>query len=112
MKNSVVFDGKHLYVNGEPVSGVGDIKLFKQMFPNPSGRVLMGGLGLGNDARYLVASPFVEHVTVYEIVPEVIDRYSFINNKLTIKQGDYFTAPKANYDLVINTIETIMEEGE
>jgi len=109
MSNTVVFLNRFLYVNGECVNGVGDVECFKKLFPNPKGKVLMGGLGLGRDVQYLLSCPDVTNLTVYEIIPEVIERYSPKDERLTIIQGDFFAADQTGYDLVIDTIEKIEE---
>ncbi len=76
------------------------------------GRVLMGGLGLGMVVAACLDKPDVEHVTVVELAPEVIElvadhELARYGSRLTVVQADAFAwepPPEAHYAAIWHDI--------
>ncbi len=72
MRSNARIRNGDLYVHGIPVSWSKDVDFFKtRVLPNPAGRILMLGLGLGNDVIWCLEHQ-IQRLVVVELVPDVI----------------------------------------
>ena len=91
---------------------------FPEKYPNPSGRILMGGLGLGLDTRYLLTFPEVSELVVVEKYKEVIEftlskwthlpfkwAFPLKDERLRIVQADFFTYSTGGMDNKVFTYD-------
>lgn len=102
---------KALFVGGECVHCSADLALFQKVFPAPSGRILMGGLGLGLDTKYILSFEEVSKLVVLELEPDIIALWKEKNPvqdpRLELVQGDFFSVSHDGFNLVINTCGVI-----
>jgi len=112
---------EQLSVNGKVVSTSDEVNYFRKWAPPLQGkRVLMGGLGFGNDAKHALAEG-VAHITVLEKEQEIIDRFVRVNPlvfadyRLRVEQGDWYNRDRTRdhlFDYVMNTISDYKLENE
>lgn len=99
-----------MYVDGKVVSHNDDIHHFKKAIkpyePLDGKRILMGGLGLGNDAIYCLDRG--AYVTVIELVPDVVELFVYSHPRLRVMVGDFFAleANPDDWDLIINSVDS------
>lgn len=98
-------DGETVMVD-DPLHWIG----MERLAEASSGRVLVGGLGLGIIVHHLVKNPNVESIEVIELNQDVIDLVTPLlpkDGRIVIKQGnifDYMYSDDLYYDTVINDI--------
>jgi hypothetical protein len=87
-----LFKGKERLMSSLPSEA------FEQYIPfvRGKGNILVGGLGLGIIARLYCNKENVQSVTVIEKSPDVITLCGFINKKLKIIEGDFYTYLREN----------------
>jgi spermidine synthase len=105
-----------LYWKGHQISAKTDVEFFKKWLPEPTGSILMLGLGLGNDVLWCLEHSDVQHLDVIELRPEVVSLFlsqhsqAAKDKRLTITVGrfpDCLAESKARllYDAVIYSID-------
>lgn len=110
-------------MHGIPVSWKADVEFFKnKILPEPKGRILMLGLGLGNDVKWCLEHQ-IQRIVVVEIVPDVISMFKsrhpneYKDSRLEIICGSFPECLCLNggeFDTVIESIDnyTIGEKNE